>query len=204
MVPGPRYHALLNILRSADGLWDASRRFLEPWGLGPSQFNVLNVLSDRPQGYSQIEVGRLLITHRSNVTGLVDRLVKRGWVKRRDATEDRRAYRIVLTPAGRKILNGILPSYYRAAEEIWRGVTIRNSSRLADELEVLCDHAVRTVENYQFLGRYPKARGPRLRDKRTRSTSTKRNGKANSREFAKTRRVPRRKGGVHKRGHGSD
>ena len=69
-----QYQALLQLLRTADLLWSASRVFFARWELSPSQFNVLNLLSDQTAGLSQIELGRLLITHRSKVTGLIDRL----------------------------------------------------------------------------------------------------------------------------------
>lgn len=78
-----RYQALLQLLRTADCLWNASRVFFARWELSPSQFNVLNLLSDQPDGLSQIKLGCLLITHRSNVTGLVDRLERRGGTRPR-------------------------------------------------------------------------------------------------------------------------
>jgi len=133
----PRYEALLQVLRTADTLWNSSRRFFARWQLSPSQFNVLNVLSHKPEGLSQIELGRLLITHRSNVTGLVDRLERRGLAQRKDAALDRRAYRIVLTTRGRKLLGQILPQYYEAAEKVWDGFPARRASRLASELQRL-------------------------------------------------------------------
>src|SRR4051812_10321241 len=96
-IPGPRYQALLQLLRTAETLWNSSRLFFERWDLGPSQFNLLNLLIDCPEGLSQTELSRQLITHRSNVTGLVDRLEARGLVRRKASADDRRAYRVVLT-----------------------------------------------------------------------------------------------------------
>jgi hypothetical protein len=46
--PGPRYPALLQLLRTAENLWNASRLFFGRWDLSPSQFNVLNLLSGEP------------------------------------------------------------------------------------------------------------------------------------------------------------
>src|SRR5256885_1184484 len=100
--PGPRYQALLQVLRAAESLWNASRIFFHRWDLSPSQFNVLNLLSDQPGGCPQIELSRQLIMHRSNITGLVDRLEARGLVKRYDVQSDRRVYRVVLTGGGRR------------------------------------------------------------------------------------------------------
>src|SRR5215207_6291361 len=114
-----RYQALIQLLRTADSLWNSSRQFFARWNLSPSQFNILNLLNDKPDGLSQVDLGRLLIMHRSNVTGLVGRLARRGFVQRKDAAGDRRAYRIVLTSAGRKLLQQILPEYYRMADQVW-------------------------------------------------------------------------------------
>src|SRR6266481_6451824 len=99
-----RYQALLQLLRTADALWNSSRIFFARWDLSPSQFNVLNLLNNKPGGMSQIELGRQLIMHRSNVTGLIDRLEARGLVQRKDADRDRRAYRIVVTLAGARMV----------------------------------------------------------------------------------------------------
>jgi len=135
--PGPRYLALLQVLRTADTLWHCSQRFFARWELSPSQFNVLNLLREEHAGLSQIELGRLLITHRSNVTGLVDRLVDRGLVHRHEAVDDRRAYRVVLTATGRRLLEKVLPEYYQVAEAVWAGFPPARARRLAAELEEL-------------------------------------------------------------------
>src|SRR5258708_5027606 len=95
-----RYRASLQLLRTADTIWNASRVFFERWEISPSQFNVLNLLHSESEGLSQIELSRQLIMHRSNVTGLVDRLEKRGLVSRKEFAPDRRAYRVVLTAQG--------------------------------------------------------------------------------------------------------
>lgn len=138
--PGPRYVALLQLLRTADTLWNASRSFFERWGLSPSQFNILNLIVDAPHGLSQTDLSRELLVHRSNVTGLVDRLERRGLVQRRELPGDRRAYRVVLTPAGRKLTQQILPHYYTAAEAVWGGLPLR-------EVEVLVQGLRRVTEN---------------------------------------------------------
>jgi len=129
-----RYQALLELLRTADALWNASRLFFAQWNLSPSQFNVLNLLSDQPRGLSQIELGRLLITHRSNVTGLVDRLEKRDLLARHDAAGDRRAYRVLLTNAGSKLLQQVLPVYHALAGRVWDGTPDARARQLAKDL----------------------------------------------------------------------
>src|SRR5581483_7032609 len=122
--PGPHYDALLQLLRTSEALWNSSRLFFVRWDLSPSQFNLLNLLYDSPQGSTQIELSRTLIMHRSNVTGLIDRLEARHLLERKPSPEDRRAYRVVLTSAGRKLIEQILPEYYQIAENIWNGLPL--------------------------------------------------------------------------------
>jgi len=141
-----RYAALITLLATADTVWNASRRFFARWELGPSQFNVLNLLADKPAGLSQIELGRLLLMHRSNVTGLVDRLEKRGLLQRREAQGDRRAYRVQLTAAGCKLLAEIYPHYRAAAEAAWQGLPAARTRDVADALQTLALNASRIAE----------------------------------------------------------
>ncbi len=143
----PGYRALMELLRTADTVWNASRVFFEQWDLSPSQFNVLNLLRLSPAGLSQTDLSRQLIMHRSNLTGLVDRLEKRGLVARRDVASDRRAYSVVLTPAGGKLLARILPRYYEGAAGLWERLPARRAAELIADLQ----QAARNAE--QFVAR---------------------------------------------------
>jgi DNA-binding MarR family transcriptional regulator len=136
-VPGPRYPALLQLLRTAENLWNSSRVFFGRWDLSPSQFNVLNLLRGAPGGLSQVEISRLLIMHRSNATGLIDRLEQRGLLQRRATPGDRRAYRVVLTPAARRLLGQILPGYHRLAEQVWDNLPVARVNQLLADLSQL-------------------------------------------------------------------
>ena len=142
-VPGPRFGALIELLRTAETLWNASRVFFAKWDLSPSQFNILNVLCDQPDGCSQIELSRELIMHRSNVTGLVDRLEARSLVRRTENPDDRRAFNVVLTPAGWKLIREILPHFYQAAETVWDATPVKRADQLVAELQTLGANAAR-------------------------------------------------------------
>jgi DNA-binding MarR family transcriptional regulator len=141
--PGPRYQALIELLRTAETLWNASRIFFARWDLSPSQFNILNLLYEQPDGCTQIDLSRQLIMHRSNVTGLVDRLEARGLLQRQDSLTDRRAFIVVLTTSGRKLIRQIQPHYYQAAETVWNGVTNERAQQLVSELSAISATAER-------------------------------------------------------------
>ena len=145
--PGPRYEALIQLLQTADAIWNTSRMFFARWDLSPSQFNVLNLLYGNPGGLTQTGLSRRLITHRSNVTGLVDRLEKRGLVQRREDASDRRAYQVVLTPVGTGIVRDILPGYYRGAEQVWAHLRTKQACELVAELREAAKNAERAASD---------------------------------------------------------
>ena len=145
----PKYRALLQLLKAADAIWEASRKFFAQWDLSPSQFNVLNLLHLNPDGLSQTDLSRFLIVHRSNVTGLVDRLEKRGLVQRKVVEADRRAYRVVLSPAGQKLLSQILPRYYQSSEEVWGHLANRRTRELISDLEQVAQSAQRLSARFK-------------------------------------------------------
>ena len=138
---GPHFPALLQLLRTSETLWNSSRIFFAQWDLSPSQFNILNLLITQPDGLSQNELSRSLLTHRSNVTGLVDRLEARKLIVRKDTPGDRRAYRVVLTPAGRRLVEKILPHFHEIAEQIWGEFPATEADRLANALSQLAANA---------------------------------------------------------------
>lgn len=139
----PQYQALLQLLRTADTIWDASREFFAPWDLSPSQFNVLNLLRGGDGGTTQIELSRQLIVHRSNITGLVDRLEKRGLVCRNEVPGDRRSYRVALTREGERVMAEILPQYYAAAHKLWEGLRASDLNKLTNDLREAARRAER-------------------------------------------------------------
>jgi DNA-binding MarR family transcriptional regulator len=135
------YDSIIQILRTANVLWKESRRFFAPFGITEAQFNVLNLLGQEPEGYSQRELSDLLVVDRSNITLLLDRMLKQSWVTKKDVPGDRRAYNVVLTPSGRKLWEQIFPHYKRAIEKLitplsQQEVKVLNKTLKAIELNV--------------------------------------------------------------------
>jgi len=110
------------VMATADAFMRESARLFRPYGLTGAQYNVLNILSDSVEGMSQRQLGDLLVVDRSNVTGLLDRLEKAGWVRREDHPQDRRVYRVSLTPAGRALWEEVHPLYLDVARQLTEGL----------------------------------------------------------------------------------
>jgi len=143
---GGRYQTLLQLLKTSETIWNASRLFFAQWELSPSQFNVLNLLHGLDDGRTQIDLSRELITHRSNVTGLVDRLEKRGLVQRRPVPGDRRAYHVTLTTAGNRLMDAILPEYHERTENALEGIPMKQIPLFKQQLKTIEETASRVAD----------------------------------------------------------
>jgi DNA-binding MarR family transcriptional regulator len=91
--------AVMNTIRTADLLFDRIGRLLRPLGVSAAGGLVLGLLRDRGP-MSPSEIGERLIVTRATVTGVVDSLERRGYVRRTPNANDRRGIIIGLTPAG--------------------------------------------------------------------------------------------------------
>jgi DNA-binding MarR family transcriptional regulator len=110
------------VLATSGVLLRESQHLFRPLGVTEAQFNVLNVLANAPTGLSQRELGDVLVVDRSNVTGLLDRMEKAGWVRREDHPQDRRIHRVMLTTKGRQLWAGVWPLYMAAVEKVVSGL----------------------------------------------------------------------------------
>ncbi len=124
------------VVATADTLLHEGRRLLQPLGLTVAQYNVLTVLALAPDGagLSQRELSDELVVDRSNVTGLLDRMAKAGWVRRADDDDDRRIYRVRLTPEGRRLWEKADPLYNAGVTRVTATITARQTQ---DTLAVL-------------------------------------------------------------------
>jgi len=132
------YELTTAVLVTADAFLRESQRLFRPLGLTAAQFNVLNILALHTAGaMSQRELSERLVVDRSNVTGLLDRLGKAGWVQRKDDPDDRRVYRVSLTPAGRALWEKAHPRYLRVVAQVTAGIPPRRRQECIATLEQL-------------------------------------------------------------------
>jgi DNA-binding MarR family transcriptional regulator len=70
--------------------------------LSPAQAQLLCVVKDQPRGMT--ELTRLLRLERPGLSGLVDRVERRGLVRRDNPDHDRRVVTLAPTPRGQKVV----------------------------------------------------------------------------------------------------
>lgn len=89
---------------------DGDRRCLQQYDLTPTQFYALH-WSNSANGKTLGEVSERLLCTPSNVTRVVDLLVRRGLLQRERDSEDRRVVRVSLTPAGQQLYDQVSRTY---------------------------------------------------------------------------------------------
>lgn len=81
---------------------DLLGRVADRYGLSLTQLRLLGILRDREP--SMLALARRLNLEKSSASGLVDRAERRGLVTRRPGVQDRRTVHVVLTAAGRALV----------------------------------------------------------------------------------------------------
>jgi DNA-binding MarR family transcriptional regulator len=95
----------LNIQRTADVMMQEVTDVLRPFGLSPTQYNILRILRGAGDtGVTCKDIGARMITRDPDITRLLDRLERRNLLTRNRAKEDRRFVAIRITEEGRALL----------------------------------------------------------------------------------------------------
>lgn len=79
------------------------------FGLTSPQYSLLYVLKDYPEGISFKEIGNQLMVSKSNISGLMARLEKKGLAIRASSKEDARIWLGKITAKGEKLLEDVGP-----------------------------------------------------------------------------------------------
>jgi MarR family 2-MHQ and catechol resistance regulon transcriptional repressor len=105
--------AYLKLVRAAQTVAARAHRHLALEKLTFSQFAALDVLFHLGP-MCQRDLGQKLLRSGGNVTLVVDNLGKRNLVTRKRVPDNRRMMKVELTPAGRRLLQRLLPRHVEA------------------------------------------------------------------------------------------
>lgn len=106
----PALAIIREIVRAYQAFTDFSSRDIKRLGLTGPEFDVLATLGNRP-GMTFKEIGENTLITKTTLTGVVDRLERKGLVERRACPEDRRCIRAVLTEKGDSLFRQVFPEH---------------------------------------------------------------------------------------------
>ena len=125
-------HVLLGV---ADEVSAAIGTNLARYGIGQGKYVVLGLLLEHlPRALSHSELAELYRVTKGNITGLVDGLERDGYVKREASGDDRRVTPIALTPAGRRLIEKLVPDHAGRVSALMHGLSVAERKTLVSLL----------------------------------------------------------------------
>lgn len=106
--PSEASKAVVNAIYTGNWIMQKQQELLKPFGLTVQQYNVLRILRGQ-QGnpMTVLAITERMLDKMSNASRLVDKLVEKKLVLRRECPKDRRAVDVLILPAGLALLSQV-------------------------------------------------------------------------------------------------
>jgi DNA-binding MarR family transcriptional regulator len=140
--------AVMNTIRTADMLFDSIGRLLRPLNVSAAGGLVLGILRDRGP-MSPSELGERLIVTRATVTGLLDSLERRGFVRRSANLVDRRSLIVEITPAGLDVVQEVRTIIHRHEKALMSGFSDSDLRHYIERLHLIQESLISTLQQRQ-------------------------------------------------------
>src|ERR1700729_2360037 len=128
--------ARINIIYTFNWLSGQINSIFDEWDITPTQFNILRILRGEGKPLSTLQIRQRMLDKMSDTSRIVDRLLKKGLVRKTPNGEDRRLVDVVITPKGKKLLENIDP-FEDHADKIMENLSeeeTRTLNKLLDKL----------------------------------------------------------------------
>ncbi len=124
------------LLRQVNSMLDTYNRYdLRSEELTVPQFMIMNYATS--DGVPLSTISTRMLCDNSNLTGIVDRLISKGYVERRPDPEDRRVSLICLTETGAEKLRSIRPRHHERVSSRMRSLAPDEVVQLRQLLQAL-------------------------------------------------------------------
>ena len=129
----------VTLLRVTDMLSRRPAQLLKKEDLSMNQYNVLRILRGAPDGLPCGEISNRMITRDPDITRLLDRLEKRGFISRSRESKDRRTVTARLTSEGYALLARLDESVQDTHRQQLGHLSEKRLRELSDLLTACCD-----------------------------------------------------------------
>lgn len=127
--------AAINIIFTGNWIAQQQTELLKPYDLTVQQYNVLRILrGQQGKPITVLGITERMLDRMSNASRLVDKLLEKQLVQRRECPNDRRAVDIVILPKGLELLESI-----DVLQEAWGNEHISLSDDKLAQLNTLLD-----------------------------------------------------------------
>ncbi len=117
-------------------------RLRSEFGITLPRFDLMAQLDRHPQGLRMGELSKRMMVTGGNITGITDQLEQENLVERQPVPDDRRAYSVKLTPAGRSAFDRMASVHEGWVTELTAGLPAADKATLIALLSTLKDHLI--------------------------------------------------------------
>ena len=113
------------------------QRFAEP-GITQAQFRILLAVWEQggAEGIAPSALASHLLIERGTISILTSRMVEQGWLERQPG-ENRRTFRLTLTPTGRQLLDKVIPLAIELADHTLSGISPTQLRQMRSNLDLI-------------------------------------------------------------------
>lgn len=124
----------INLIYTYNWLTERINKVFDEWDITSQQFNILRILRGAGKPLSTLQIRQRMLDKMSDTSRIVDRLVKKGLVKKTICKTDRRLVDVTIAERGKKLLEKI-----DAYDEQMDGIMMNLTEAEARVLNALLD-----------------------------------------------------------------
>ena len=124
----------INLVYTYNWVTEKITRIFDEWDITAQQFNILRILRGAGQPLSTLQIRQRMLDKMSDTSRIVDRLVKKGLVKKGICKMDRRLVDVTITDKGKKLLEKI-DQYSDQMDGIMKNLTEEDARTLNELLD---------------------------------------------------------------------
>jgi DNA-binding MarR family transcriptional regulator len=99
--------AAINLIYTTNWLSERMKYFFDNYDITSQQFNILRILRGAGEPLSTLQIRQRMLDKMSDTSRIVDRLVKKGMVRKNTRRTDRRLVDVIITDKGKKLLSDL-------------------------------------------------------------------------------------------------
>ena len=134
---------IVNLTRTQAALSQQESSFFKQYAVTAQQYNVLRILRGAgKEGLASLEVAKRMIDRLPDITRLLERMQKNGWLRRQRSDKDRRVVMVHISDTGLQLLADTDKPLHRLNKKVLKGC----SSKELEQLSALLDKARSSIE----------------------------------------------------------
>src|SRR6516162_6919997 len=126
--------SVINLIYTYNWMNEQIKKIFDQYDITPQQFNILRILRGAGEPLSTLQIRQRMLDRMSDTSRIVDRLIKKGLVKKNTCKTDRRLVDVFITEKGKRLLEK-LDANDEEMDAVFRNLTVADARSLNQFLD---------------------------------------------------------------------